>query len=224
MKKKILGILLCIILIVTAILPLAVSKNIIKPDNPYKLDLVDQKQDQQDGFEYLWKDYQFAQSFKPSLPKLTKIYLNLLRLSQDGSTITVSIRENLDGTDLVTMSISSADVKPEKQWVWVEFDFDDIKVNPESTYYIVVASNDENPYFDYVAWGWHGGNPYQRGESYTRYLSQSWEENPDNDFCFQTYGAKPKLRESKSFFEKFPILYQIFQKLFIEIKKLVEIF
>jgi hypothetical protein len=224
MKKKIMGILICMLFILTAFLPLVATKNIEKLEEPHKLDVADQNQDQQDGFEFLWQDFQLAQSFKPSLPKLTRILLYLFRLGQDESTITFSIRENLDGPDLISKSISSNDIKPEKEWVWVELDFDDIKVNPESTYYIVVISNDNDPYMEYSAWGWHGGDSYSRGSAYKRYLLEPWEEFLDTDFCFKTYGTSPRSREYNNILEKFPILYQLFQKLIDKIQNLKKIF
>jgi len=214
MKNKIIVILLASFLTLSAVSSLAASKNILKLDEPHKLDVVDQNQDKIESYDFLSQEFQFAQSFKPSLAKLTKIYLYLFRFGLDGSTITVSIRENLDGPDLVSKSISSNDINPEKQWVWVEFDFNDLKVKIDSTYYIVVVSNDDD-LDEYVGWGWHGGNPYTRGNAYIRFETLDWEEDLNKDYCFQTYGTKTRVRDINNIFVRFPFLYQLFQKLFL---------
>jgi len=222
MKNKIIVILLASFLTLSAVSSLAASKNILKLDEPHKLDVVDQNQDKIESYDFLSQEFQFAQSFKPSLPKLTKIYLYLFRFGLDGSTITVSIRENLDGPDLVSKSISSNDINPEKQWVWVEFDFNDLKVKTDSTYYIVVVSNDDDIY-DYVGWGCHCGNPYPRGNAYWRFQTSDWEEDLNKDYCFQTYGTKTRVRDINNIFVRFPFLYQLFQKLFFIFERFFEI-
>ena len=222
LKKKIVGIFLCMLLITTYVLPVVVSKNIVKFDEPNVLDKVDQKQDQMDNFVILFNDMYFAQSFKPSLPKLTKIIL-LIGADHDGTTITVSIRDDLYGADLITKTISANDINPEHTWVWFSIDFQDIKVNPGSPYYIIVTSNDNDTSIDYSAWGYSLNDLYLYGNIFYRYVDEYWVSNSENDFCFKTYGTRSKSKELNNMLEKFPMLYQLFQELIDKIENLRKI-
>ncbi|HEX08531.1 MAG TPA: hypothetical protein ENG38_01815, partial [Thermoplasmatales archaeon] len=69
--------------------------------------------------------------------------------SLDLGDITVSIRKDLYGSDLVSMSLSKDKVS--KYAAWVEFDFPDISVTSGSTYYIVVhtSGGDEKHYYNW---------------------------------------------------------------------------
>jgi len=71
-------------------------------------------------------NYQWcAQSFKPSLPVLTKI--NLLVYKTNISCVFIlSIRDDLNGNDLVVMSKGSDEISNIENVKWITFDFHDI--------------------------------------------------------------------------------------------------
>ena len=71
---------------------------------------------------------------------------------------------------------------------WIVFDFDDISVTPDSTYYIIIRTNGGNN-FDAYEWGFGYYNPYNRG-SFWRSINSgsSWTEYTYYDFCLKTYG------------------------------------
>ena len=72
---------------------------------------------------------------------------------------------------------------------WVEFNFNDISVTPENSYYIVVKTTDGNTFNGY-RWGFHYNTPYTRGSFYrTINAGVTWSEYYYYDFCFKTYGV-----------------------------------
>jgi hypothetical protein len=134
-------------------------------------------------------DYvRYAQSFKPTLSKLSKIELLLYGGSSDSDgEIDLSIRSDLNGTDLTSVSIKANDILLHfKEWYF--FDFSDISVTPEQSYYIVLQSDDYNT----ECWWCYGMNNYSRGDAWSQKDNQSWKiESIDSvyfDFCFKTYG------------------------------------
>ena len=109
-------------------------------------------------------DICYAQSFKPSTSKISKIGLALGRWGNPPNLI-VSIVRLLDGEELTKISIPSEDVPEEG---WLEVDCDDVNVNVGQTYYIVCRTNggDDNSNNKY-AW-WFGFNDNNQHPSYTR--------------------------------------------------------
>ena len=97
--------------------------------------------------------------------------------------------ENLDQSDKVTISIDASPIILQ----WVEFDFTDMIVTPDDTYYIVVRA--DGGYIDncYV-WLLDVNNPYVRGEAwYSVDSGSNWylsdiQDFPRSDHCFKTYG------------------------------------
>ena len=90
-----------------------------------------------------------AQEFKPTKDTLTAVALNFGATSfqvPSGIDVTVCIREALDGDDLTSISVNADENKFLLDWIpdgdiWAIFDFDDITVIAEQTYYIVCYSN-----------------------------------------------------------------------------------
>ena len=158
-------------------------------------DQLDQKQDKKDNFFWgVGGDSMLAQSFKPTLEVLTRIELRIKRVGNpDG--LTISIRDDLNSEDLTSKYIAAGSIPTSQDWI--EFDFTDIGVTPENTYYIVwdpVGSPDSG---NSIYWELGDRNPYTRGSAW-QYTSGEWNElvyidyppyeinNPD--FCFKSYG------------------------------------
>ena len=96
-----------------------------------------------DGFYYgIIQGTPAAQRFKPTITPLAKVRL-LIRFEGDvivspSEQIQVSIREVLDGPDLTSVRVQATEIGTEESWV--NFDFDDITINPDDTYFIVLQS------------------------------------------------------------------------------------
>jgi hypothetical protein len=159
---------------------------------------VDQRQVKVDSYKNLNrtydninKTYWLAQSFTPSLNTLAKIELGLL---SDGDVeVTIAIRKELNGDDLVTSSV----IPPIHKWWewdifkwnipdWVMFDFTDIELTPGEKYYIVCrCASDEWG----VSWSCKNGDPYMNGSFYySNDTGDSWMERHNFDANFVTYG------------------------------------
>jgi len=134
-----------------------------------------------------------AQSFKPTLNMLTRVELLVGSNSNNPQgNITISIRENLSSNDLTWITVPIKDIPAGIPMdIWTEFDFSDISVIPEQTYYIVSSYEPQN--FPFVSVGWsYTGTPdhYTRGEHWVL-GNQGWikEDLGSNcDFNFKTYG------------------------------------
>jgi parallel beta-helix repeat protein len=129
-----------------------------------------------------------AQSFKPTLPVLSKVDV-LLRKKLTDLGVMVSIRESVDGSDLVSIYQEYSEIETFPDWT--TFDFDDIDVIPEQTYYIVCSTNASALTFRYEwHWGYRAGelvDNYPRGKAYI-YQNDIWTDQDETDFCFKTYG------------------------------------
>ena len=131
-----------------------------------------------------------AQSFKPTLNRLTRIELFAQKDGTPSGYLRISIRSSLEGDNLEYKILDVKDITKTGGWYEIDFD-DDILVVPEQTYYIVwwpyyVDGDDENMAF----WGcnWYD-NLYTRGEMWNEYPAGNWYiENPEWDCCFKTYG------------------------------------
>jgi len=217
MKKKILGILICILLI-TSILPVIGlekendtakhsnylfeieedTSNIII-DNPedlstIMLDQLDQQSTQSDNVKKIGaSDKELAQSFKPTYPTLTRV---ILRLKSTGTAeyyyYYVDIKNSLIGSALTTAYIS-------RNLLVIgtglyEFNFPDISVTPGKTYHIVLRGVSTSVDSSSVYW-WYGyPDPYANGAAWYESIS-GWNYLQEGvqycDYCFQTYGEEP---------------------------------
>lgn len=226
MKKKISGIIITTLLIATMVLLVVgtinidkiqelqknFSKNISINEEKYQTDIffdeLDQWQTevyQGDACHYIWDEHNvpnnkmsLAQSFKPTLPTLTRVELYLLKAGNPiYGYLKIMIKDQIDsGSPLTSKILTSSDVPAGATWVTV--DFPDISVTPEKTYYIVVdpynvTNNAANlPYL-----GWFYGSDiddtlYFRGMGYRNdyYIQQGWKPEIDIDYCFKTYGIR----------------------------------
>ena len=168
-----------------------------------------------------------AQEFKPTKEDLTAVALFFFNMDAPSNIdITVSIRDSLDGVDLTTKTISADD----KKISWVMFDFDDITIIPEETYYIVCYASDGVIYNSYC-WYFDVGNKYDRGIAWTSDDSgETWYDLEDPgwgpelvelDLCFITYFQEPPDNKAINFnfsllswlFERFPNAFPILRQL-----------
>jgi len=146
---------------------------------------VDQRQ-VEEWYGFLVNDTRWcAQSFVPDVSRLAKVELGAMAWQPD-RTVTISIREELDGPDLTSVERTLSGESYET--MWTGFDLPDVDVTPGQTYYIVYGS-------DVAGWGtgWAvgGGDPYADGAFYTSGDGgQTWEQpdDYDADACFVTYG------------------------------------
>jgi hypothetical protein len=160
-------------------------------------DELDQQQPYLSGFQ--WGVYgphaKLAQSFKPTLPVLSRVELRIRRKgSPDG--LHISIHSELTEPALSSVYLQAFDFPPNVSQ-WVEVDLLDIALQPENTYYLVWspsgATNENTTFY----WGLADRDPYTRGSPW-KYLEDTWEEITeiefqqyeiqDPDFCFKTYG------------------------------------
>ena len=155
-------------------------------------DRIDQEQTQSSGKDYVYNDHWKAQSFKPTTKTLTRIQLYINKIGSITSDFEVIIRDALTGQNLTNYSISSSQI-PLTNPDWIDIDFADMQVIVGQTYYIIcktTTGDESNSYNWYEA----VENPYEQG---TKYYSDSngatWQQSPDYDFCFKTFGQKAEL-------------------------------
>jgi hypothetical protein len=246
MKRKIVGICICTLLIATTFPVVGMeinnefitndfedsSKKIYSELNPPQVSPIfwhiDQKQDKNCGWgAIIVPPWWWAQEFKPSKEKLIGVELWMFKHENPpaGLQITVSIRDALNGSDLTVTTVSADQIT--KKPIWVLFDFDDITVTPENTYYILCrGGGGENP--NLYCWLYNSNNSYNRGIAWSSMDEGStWnnlENNPDFlpqvDFCFKTYNSKPKTKPIifnsnllGCLFDRFPNIFRIIQQL-----------
>ena len=166
-------------------------------------DEIDQSQEKSDSYYKIYGNHWFAQSFKNTKGKLTKVEiliskhtkgLNLLSNIKfvDNSKIgnlTIAIRYELTGKDIVNKTLSPDQIPKNRNGEWVIFDFSDVDIWVDTRYYIVVYSDggDEDNYY---RWYYGNNNPYSTG--YARYSTDggsSWNSLGNIDFCFKTYSS-----------------------------------
>ncbi len=217
MRRKIVGILVCMLLIMTAVPVVGLAEDVgilayNKDDGTDSLtlpsndaydtmtvsyyengDILDQQQTIDIGYGWwvlhnCWE----AQGFVPSLPILTRVRLYVFELGAPNVTeLIVTIRDNLTGDDLTEALIYGPTGAQ-----WVEFDFPDIEVTPGEDYYIVCKAPEGNNYDNCYCWYFGIDDPYEDGGAwYSINYGATWDirEYPpwewyDNDFCFETYG------------------------------------
>ncbi|GAG87737.1 unnamed protein product [marine sediment metagenome] len=89
---------------------------------------------------------------------------------------------------MTSVSVSPGFIPDYPDYGWIEFDFPDIQVTPEQTYYIVaMAENGADKY----SWGFNTlDNHYDRGSMFYKWEGTGyiWSEYESSDWCFKTYG------------------------------------
>jgi len=167
------------------------NNNLISSELLYE-DELDQFNHEDDNTKYIifferedWYQW-LAQSFKPTLPILTRIKLYLGQTSEAICDLIVSIREDMDGNDIVSVSISPEEIPEYPDHDWIEFDLPDISVDVGETYYIVARSNCNYYNFTYY-WLSNVEDVYPNGEHWVNNSPDLWRPSV-GDSCFETYG------------------------------------
>ena len=151
-------------------------------------DFIDQTQYNCCGYSNGIEDKKpIAQSFIPIYSILTRVELMLVKIYEPGS-LTVSIREDITGEDLTSITLSSNEIAQDLSWKL--FDFPDFAVNPGELYYIVCTSQETNTQ-DMYWWYFDCHDPYPNGNPWI--YTGSWKiltytDYPDLDVGFKTYG------------------------------------
>ncbi len=135
------------------------------------------------------KEHVVAQSFKPSMTPLTKVDLVILTSVFATLPVIVSIRDSLEGNDLTSIT-TPPDQIPQDNASWHTFDFPDITVVPENTYYIIIRSNET--FFGYFIGFFNSVvDNYPRGAAWSYYDGNwtLWDEGSNYffDCAFRTY-------------------------------------
>ena len=152
-------------------------------------DQIDQEQTEATGKDYIYSDHWKAQSFKPTTRTLTKIQLYINRLGDITSDFEISIKESISGPSLTSLSVPYTEI-PLTNPEWIEFNFNDINITVDQTYYIICKTNTGDQSNSYN-WYESSDDPYERGIKYFSDESgENWQQTPENDFCFKTYGQK----------------------------------
>jgi hypothetical protein len=208
--RKIIGIIIVTLLVASGVFPVTGSSGVHKNKaSNYKLnttvrhqftysnnensDLLDQNQSDYCGWSWVvWSpEHRLAQSFKPTLNIISRVELLLLLIGNPGK-IEISIRSELSGPDLTSIIVLGNNISGFQEH-WADFDFPDISVESDKTYYIIWSTIDTNS-TNYFAWGYGDNNPYDNGDAYIYSPALGWQINegtanhPDIDFCFRTYG------------------------------------
>jgi len=165
--------------------------DVVYKESGNTIEILDQHQTSDCNRSYgTWGSGKFAQSFIPTLKTLTKLELQIKKKG-DPKRLNVLIYNFLSGRYLTGTTVLGSEI-PEREYVWVEFDFPDITVIPGNMYYIVfdpsVSSNASNAFY----WSFDFNDPYDDGCSWF-FDFPEWEAHepsgyPGFDFCFKTYG------------------------------------
>lgn len=150
---------------------------------------IDQQQIINEGYFSSSIPTDWAQSFKPTMDSLTKVELNIQKKGNPTGSLTVSIRDSLSGSNIISTSVSTSSIS--SSGGWVVFDFNDIFVTPEVTYYIIFHPDSSWSGGHMVDWGmFYSYDTYTRGIAYWYWDIPSpwWYPIDGDDFCFKTYG------------------------------------
>jgi len=190
MNRKIVGILVVMLLIATALPAFGITEN--QNTTNVILDELDQQSTQSDKVYAIGpSDKELAQSFTPTLPVLTKV---ILRLKSTGTPefyyYYVDIKSSYLGSALTTAYIHRDTLVIGTNIC--EFDFPDISVTPGTKYYIILRGVSDSSDSSKV-WWWYGyPDPYASGDAWYESIS-GWNYLQEGivrcDFWFQTYGT-----------------------------------
>ena len=139
-----------------------------------------------------------AQSFKPEFNRLTRIDLSISKI-QNPSDVVVSIRKELNGNDLTSTKKSSQYLMIYPDKALFEFNFAEITVVPEQTYYIIFQHESENTGDDILCWWYNPNATYIRGTAWYWIAGNGskWTEL-DYDFCFKIFGYNSQNNQTEN--------------------------
>jgi len=184
---------------ICSMLPLvyAADEPIVDDDEGY---IIDQTQTDEGGwYAAINSDSAAAQSFIPSMSPLAKVRLLIQSNNPEnpGETypLKISIRKTLNSPDLTSVVVDKTHVLDE--YSWINFDFDDITVQPGTLYYIVAETTSQYGEYWWAMWSSQDIDKYEQGESWLKINVNGiprWVNFTDEccDFCFKTYSYSGK--------------------------------
>jgi len=186
--KKILSLILIQLIIDTSFILTISGEN---TSNTYENDKIDQEQNQFNNAQLIYNQTMIAQSFTPTLPKITRIKLFLSKIGDISSDFTLIIKEKLTGPSITEISVASENI-PNTQPEWIEFNFTDIASVSDIYYFLCKTdSGDQNNYYEVFC---VTIDSYKNGIAYiTNNSGNTWLQESNLDFTFQIYGAGPIL-------------------------------
>ena len=147
-------------------------------------------------------NWTIAQSYTPSKEIQTRVQLFLSKNSTQLTIypLVVCIREYLTGENIGMLSIEPDEVPEFPDFLWIEFDFEDMLMTIPHSYFIVCYTTNETD--NCYLWAGEGNNSYPNGQVYFSYDDgATWDDGPPwdtADMCFKTYGRdnnRPDLPE-----------------------------
>ena len=135
-----------------------------------------------------------AQSFVPFYSNLSMVKLLLSQYGNPIDGITVKIRDSLDGPDITYAYKTSSSIQIGNTIDWVSFDFPDVNLIPDNTYYIILCSPESNDETSnvYVWWLNTNENSYSVGGGYgSDDNGITWFDGMGDDYGFKTYFCPP---------------------------------
>ena len=182
------------VLFLTSLLP-NIYAGTLQGDQSDEGYIIDQTQTDEGGYYYpVTYGNPAAQSFVPSMTPLAKVRLYVKSYCPvnpcESYSLKVSIRDDLDKDDLTSVIINK-DMIPD-YYSWVNFDFEDITVEPGKTYYMVVTSLYPESEYRWAMWSSQDIEKYEPGEAWAQIVVNQiikWTNfSGCSDFCFKTYG------------------------------------
>jgi len=205
MKKKIIGIFVMALLIVTTFPAVETAEenkkceiSCLKIEDPgaistTMLDQVDLQQTTNTGSERVQQldSGGLAQSFKPTKSTLSKISVLLTKTSGSPEFVYYYFEIRTDihsSTYLRKIQIAGNEIP--SGLIWITWDFSDFSVTPGNNYYIVVYASSPTIYSTQIKWCYGSpGDPYPNGGSMINYGPPLYWAAYDiwGDFCFKTH-------------------------------------
>jgi len=202
MKRKIIGILVCTLLITIAI---PMVSGIEQKPQIMSPGMIDQQQPNNGQIHWLPGGVPNWQQFYNRGEILEEVELHFGCWYSGSYDVTLSIEDTVGGTLLTSVTYQAA-AFPLNVQTWFTFDVPDVKLTQGQIYYMVIRFDPGSEY------GWSGdnGNPYP--------LGISSRTAPDWDYAFRTIVNKPLPKSVNTpflnFLESHPNLFPLLQRLF----------
>ena len=176
MKKKIIGIIICTLMIATSVLPVA---GIIKDINTLPLagSEIDQKQEIETGFKQIMYGGMAWQEFKPEMNNLVQLDVNIAQSCDDCPKLKIEIVDGAIALFTETLAANEIPYGPPCNWITISVPKIDLVIG--NIYEIQLSYTGGAEYY----WAGATGNPYING---TSSVGSQW------DFCFRTWAEETK--------------------------------
>lgn len=162
-------------------------------EKPLANDELDIDQSYSNSVDRFYENIIIGQSFRPSLPELTRVELFVSKRGDITSDFRLYIKETRTSETILTQTSVSSNMIPTVDRAWIMFDFADIEVDTEKTYYIF-CTTDSGTEESYYEWYQSNLNRYNDGLKYVSDDNgETWLQEVNTDCSFRTYGAGPIL-------------------------------